>query len=590
MDIIKSYSPFVEINAKSGCWSEYFLTQNIHVTSFDEKNILITNKKKSKTIKSPEVFFQHCIRRFNLFVQLPSKSFLESIASFRGEYILLIGQIDIKLSLAINTTYNNIIISKIEMPDGIDILSVWKRFSKVPSVNNSIEDNTLSGNNENSDDWDDNDSYADFNRSYFSNLYEQEKMLFDKQRMQFYYSAISTLIKKGHTVIDVGTGTGILAAFAEKAGADKIYAIDHSCETLEHAKKIALSNNLRNIEYHEMHSTEFNLDENDYCNKVDVILHEQMGDCLFDEDMVSNIIDLRNRLLKKNGLILPNHFEFFVEPIQIDDSRHVPFLSTLNTHGIDFACMEDEVTKQDRDYFHLRSSDPSFVKHMLCEPKPIYSIDLHTLVEDEMPHTINCSRTITTSGRFDGYAVYFRVNVDVDKLNEKTKNKNKRKKNQTTDDTSNNFNNNSNNNNNKSYSLSTGPHDKNRAPHWGYRVLRCHSEFYDVNDVIDISLKIDNWIDINSWSWTQNKIKGGDYSENSSKLVEEKIEYLYSKPTEDKITDNKVNTNYEEDNHKKNFKSEKIKSGVHKENKKKEAEEAISFISIAELNKLRSKK
>jgi protein arginine N-methyltransferase 1 len=41
-----------------------------------------------------------------------------------------------------------------------------------------------------------------------------------------------------------------------------------------------------------------------------VILHEQMGDYLFDEAMVTNVCDLRDRLLKRGGLILPSCFDF----------------------------------------------------------------------------------------------------------------------------------------------------------------------------------------------------------------------------------------------------------------------------------------
>src|SRR4051812_25641560 len=54
--------------------------------------------------------------------------------------------------------------------------------------------------------------YREFNRTYFAQFYEQEKMLADKPRMDFYHAAIARHIKPGDRVIDLGTGTGILAA------------------------------------------------------------------------------------------------------------------------------------------------------------------------------------------------------------------------------------------------------------------------------------------------------------------------------------------------------------------------------------------
>ena len=61
--------------------------------------------------------------------------------------------------------------------------------------------------------------YRDFNGRYFSGFYEQERMLADKPRMEFYRAAIQRRIQPGDRVIDLGTGTGILAALASRRGA-----------------------------------------------------------------------------------------------------------------------------------------------------------------------------------------------------------------------------------------------------------------------------------------------------------------------------------------------------------------------------------
>ena len=149
------------------------------------------------------------------------------------------------------------------------------------------------------------DTYAAENRQVFSRFLEQERMLADNPRMTFYHEMIKRKIQPGDRVIDLGTGTGILAAFASRQGAAKVYALDHS-SIIEEARALARHNTVENVDFIAIHSRKFELDE-----PVDVILHEQMGDLLFNEDMVVNTLDLRDRLLKKGSKVLPACFEFY---------------------------------------------------------------------------------------------------------------------------------------------------------------------------------------------------------------------------------------------------------------------------------------
>lgn len=304
--------------------------------------------------------------------------------------------------------------------------------------------------------------YRDFNGRYFSGFYEQERMLADKPRMEFYRAAIQRHIQPGDRVIDLGTGTGILAALASRRGAAQVYAIDHST-ILETARTLAEANRIARVEFISTHSTEFNLPE-----PVDVILHEQMGDCLFDEAMVANVCDLRDRLLKPGGLILPSRFEFYCEPIKVRDSRHVPFIWELEVHGYDYSVLERQ-RPQEPDYYQVRSSDLALIEHCLGEPAPVLTLDLHTVTEAALPHEIVFTRTVLHAGRLDGYAVYFRALVDHD------------------------------------LSLGSGPLDPGRAPHWGFRILRTERDDFNVGDVIEVRLTIGQWAEVDTWRWSHVK-------------------------------------------------------------------------------------
>ena len=168
-------------------------------------------------------------------------------------------------------------------------------------------------------------------------------MLADKPRMEFYHEMIKRKISPGDRVIDLGTGTGILAAFASWQGASKVYALDHST-IIGDARELARHNKIKNVEFVSVHSRKFKINE-----PVDIILHEQMGDMLFNEDMVQNTLDLRKRLLKEGGKILPARFEFYCEPIQLSDHGMVPFIWELNVKGFEFGTLNKK-RPEDRDY------------------------------------------------------------------------------------------------------------------------------------------------------------------------------------------------------------------------------------------------
>ena len=53
-------------------------------------------------------------------------------------------------------------------------------------------------------------------------------LLDDHTRTSALIDAINAVVKPGDTVIDLGTGTGILAMAAARAGAARVYAIDHA--------------------------------------------------------------------------------------------------------------------------------------------------------------------------------------------------------------------------------------------------------------------------------------------------------------------------------------------------------------------------
>lgn len=311
------------------------------------------------------------------------------------------------------------------------------------------------------------EKYQEVNLNYFADLHTQERMLADKQRMAFYHEAISRKIEPGDRVIDLGTGTGILAAFASRQGAGQVYAVDHS-SIIEHAKMLAAENGIENVDFEDVHSSKLYLEE-----KVDVILHEQIGDFLFDEAMVPNVCDLRDRLLKPGGLILPSQFEFYCEPMTMHDDRREPYIWELDdVYGFDFSSMEAS-RPYDAEYNGLVSCDLGVVKQFLGQEKPVVEVDLNTISESSLPLEVSFTRKVVNPGILDGLVVFMKAKVDAD------------------------------------LELSSSPLDPKRAPHWGFRILRLDQVHTKIGDELEVTLRVKDWADPESWRWTCGVWEGG---------------------------------------------------------------------------------
>src|SRR4051812_47056359 len=71
------------------------------------------------------------------------------------------------------------------------------------------------------------------NRSSFTDLIQHDRMLADEVRMGAYREGIAKHVSHGDVVLDLGTGTGVLAFLAARSGARVVHAVEHSGELVE---------------------------------------------------------------------------------------------------------------------------------------------------------------------------------------------------------------------------------------------------------------------------------------------------------------------------------------------------------------------
>jgi protein arginine N-methyltransferase 1 len=136
-------------------------------------------------------------------------------------------------------------------------------------------------------------------------------MLNDRLRMAAYEEAIRRAVRPGMVVLDVGTGTGILARWALEAGAARVYGIEVNGRILEIAKsnmhRAGVADRFKPIN---ALSYDVVLPE-----KVDLIISEIIGNIGDNEDCARILADARDRFLKPRGKMLPERLSIHFVPV-----------------------------------------------------------------------------------------------------------------------------------------------------------------------------------------------------------------------------------------------------------------------------------
>lgn len=310
------------------------------------------------------------------------------------------------------------------------------------------------------------------NIEYFSHLHIQETMLADKARVDAYHNAILKYVNEDDVVIDLGAGTGILSFFASLKRPKQIYAIEHSKKMVTAAQVTADCNQITNITFLNMNSKNLILEE-----KVDVILQEQMGPFLFDENMVENVVDLRDRLLKKGGKILPSTFELFIEPVTIVDERRVPFIWEQKIYNVNFECLGDLKEEVSGGHYGYRFIARDAIECFLCDPERVLFVNLEMITADDIPRKIHYIRRIDRNGRVDGFCLYFNVVFD------------------------------------EEIGFSTSPGGS--GTHWGHVLLRVESNECRKGDWIEFNMTVSDVTDKNTYRWSYRKLTTDELGERS---------------------------------------------------------------------------
>lgn len=153
---------------------------------------------------------------------------------------------------------------------------------------------------------------------YYGKLKIQEGMLRDQARVDGYLRGLEAAASKlqGATVMDIGTGSGILAMLAAKCGAKKVYAVEASLEIARVASQLTRSNGLFGVvEVVPKHLEDITHDDIPE-GSVDVIVSELFSHFLVGEIGLQVVTLAKKRFLKPGGLVLPAVADMVLSPFE----------------------------------------------------------------------------------------------------------------------------------------------------------------------------------------------------------------------------------------------------------------------------------
>ena len=160
-------------------------------------------------------------------------------------------------------------------------------------------------------------------------------MLLDTVRTEAFRAAIMSVVKPGDVVVDMGTGTGVLAMFAAQAGAGEVHGIECSA-IADPARRVLDLNGFASVQLHQCDAETLELPV-----KADVIVSEWLGYFVYADGMYPAFAGLRDRILKPGGAAIPASVDVLLAPMDDRDTRGHTYWNA-RPYGFDFAPLMEE--------------------------------------------------------------------------------------------------------------------------------------------------------------------------------------------------------------------------------------------------------
>ncbi len=233
----------------------------------------------------------------------------------------------------------------------------------------------------------------------YGDLELHRRMIADRWRTEAFARALRQAVRPGDVVLDVGTGTGILAMIAAKAGAKRVYGVEQS-PIAQTAANLVKANGLSDrVKILRGPANAVNLDE-----RVDLLVSEWLGHMAFVENMLDDVIAARDQNLAADGRMLPARVDVMLAPVGDPVLFHQfgPGFWRRAVEGLDLSALEKLELAQGR---ALQTRvEPST---MLAAPGTLVSVDLKTCDTEAPFRSGRVQFEIERDAMLDGFVGWF---------------------------------------------------------------------------------------------------------------------------------------------------------------------------------------
>jgi protein arginine N-methyltransferase 1 len=219
------------------------------------------------------------------------------------------------------------------------------------------------------------------------------RMLDDALRTEAFRRALAAVVRPGDVVVDVGTGTGVLACFACAAGARRVYAIE-SGPILEVARATVAENGWADrVTFLPRDSRRARPPE-----RADVVVSETLGSMGVEENIVELVADARRRLLRPGGRLVPSRVQVYAAPVSLPEVYERLTWPSGERDGLRFSLLRHLFLNTP----HRVLLDPSA---LLGAPALLYDLDLETA--EALPDRRSVDLRVSREGVCHGVGLWF---------------------------------------------------------------------------------------------------------------------------------------------------------------------------------------
>ena len=230
-------------------------------------------------------------------------------------------------------------------------------------------------------------------------------MLNDVERTRRYLDAIRDTVRPGDVVVDMGTGSGVMAVAAAKAGAARVYAIE-ATGIAKVARRIFEANGVANrITLIEGYSTQIQLPE-----RADVLIAEVIGNEPLAERILDCTADAVRRFLKPEARLIPSRLRVMAMPVELPaetrDRLMIQESALANwkqQYGIDFSPLAALASNSPVNFGEKPAAVAKWTS--LAKSQVISDFDLSQTTQPA--REANGEFEIVREGQIDGFVLWF---------------------------------------------------------------------------------------------------------------------------------------------------------------------------------------